>query len=278
LEHHFTRLDDIKSGAYALISENHRTDTAVIFVHGFLGDTEGTWLNFQEMIDSYQTQYPRWMGCDVFFFPYHSVLDSISDSAESLLTFTETIFPQPPRSLFTIPVVLRHLARILALSLTKHTYKSLVFVGHSEGAIVIRRAICIAYKRTGGKHRALKAKLALFAPAHLGFIATGWIGACLAVGRIAAIAMPILSSSPAFVEMKDKDLPRQVQKDTSSFLRRSPRLPALRARTVFGMNDHVVVRAEYTDDFPEEPEPNQDHVSICKPRTSYERPLEFALK
>jgi len=78
--------------------------------------------------------------------------------------------------------------------------------------------------------------------------------------------------------MNDKTLLKQVKEDTAAFLNRSPHLTAFRARVLFGVNDYVVARVEYTDDIPEPSEPNQDHTSIGKPRTCYERPLEFALK
>jgi pimeloyl-ACP methyl ester carboxylesterase len=276
IEHHLTWLTDRFPGSYALLSEDPDTDTAVIFVHGFLGDAENTWLNFQEMIDSYQAAYPRWTQTDAFFFSYPSFRSSITDSAEKLLRFTELVFPRPPSKFFHIPVTLGRYPKILTeLSFKRHRYAQLIFVGHSEGAILIRRAICLAYKRKSHTEQMLGSKLALFAPAHLGFTPAGWVGACLAVGRIADIALPILSSSPAFVEMKGKELLEQIEEDTMAFIAESPDSTAFRARVLFGTEERFVVRGEYTYDIPETPEPEQSHFSVCKPRTSYERPLDF---
>src|ERR1700733_10914363 len=171
--HHWTSLDRLKAAAYGLVSEDRKTDTAVIFVHGFLGDARGTWLNFQEMIDSYVLRFPHWSTADAYFFSYESFLQSITDSAEELLSFTHKIFPKPPGWLFSVPAVIRHIPGFSLIALKKRTYKRLILVGHSEGAVVIRRAIVVAYKRTGGKDPILGANLALFAPAHLGFTPSG---------------------------------------------------------------------------------------------------------
>ncbi|HXX20941.1 MAG TPA: hypothetical protein VEJ46_16180 [Candidatus Acidoferrum sp.] len=278
VEHHWVPLDRIKSGSYALISESAQSDTAVVFVHGFLGDASGTWLNFQEMIDSCRMTYPGWAMCDAFFFHYSSFRQSITDSAEELISFVRAVFPNPPGWIFSVPQPFRELRALLVLRLRMRRYKRLVLVGHSEGAVVIRRAVVLEYKRKNGGTPILDAKLALFAPAHLGFTPSGWVGACLATGRVEAIAMMILASSPSFVEMKDKAFLEQIRQDTNAFLQESPDLSGLRARVLFGRGERIVVRGEYTRDFPEMPEPNQDHVSICKPRTGYERPLRFVLE
>jgi hypothetical protein len=175
------------------------------------------------------------------------------------------------------PRVLQIPPAIQKLDLGRHTYKRLIFVGHSEGAVVIRRAMCIEYKRTGARSKLLKAQLALFAPAHLGFTPSGWVGGCLAVGYVEALIAPFLGSSSAFVEMKGKELLNQIEKDTSTFIAKSPKLAALRARVLFGTDENVVVMGEFTSDLPEPPEAGRNHASICKPESAYERPLQFAL-
>jgi len=126
-EHHFTWVDRINPGGYALISESPKVDTLVIFVHGFLGDAEGTWLNFQEMIDSHHARYPRWAECDVFFFAYPSFFQEITDSAEDFLRFITTIYRTPPNWVFSIPKPSPGIpGTVLALDLPEHTYKNLI--------------------------------------------------------------------------------------------------------------------------------------------------------
>jgi pimeloyl-ACP methyl ester carboxylesterase len=278
-QHHENWLPDLQNGSYALISDADEVDTAVIFVHGFLGGAESTWLNFQEAICSQITDH--WSKCDVYFFSYRSFGDDITESADDLLTFIQKIFPDPPESIFKIPKRVRELPFPLELELTKPSYKQLVLVGHSEGGIVIRRAVDLAYARK--ITNVLMARLALFAPAHKGVKLSGWIGACLSVGRVDAIFAPILNSSPAFVEMKQKGLLTEVENHTLAYQSESKGtekgVPAsLHAHIVFGREDHVVQKGFILGDCLHKSEKDKDHISICKPKTGYDRPLKFVLK
>jgi hypothetical protein len=276
-EHHFTWLDRINSGGYAFISESLTANTAVVFVHGFLGDAEGTWLNFQEMIDSCHTEYQQLAECDFFFFAYPSFFQEITDSAEQFLKFIAAIYPTPPGWLFSISKQFSSIPAIIDLDLPVHAYKNLILVGHSEGCIVIRRAAVFAYKQPGQDHPILTSHmLPLFAPAHLGFQPTGWIRACLAVGRIEAIVMPLLRLSPAFGEMETTNLLDQINTDTTKFWDES-HLNVMRARVLFG-KERIVVKGEFTNDIPENSEPGKNHVSICKPKAGYDRPIRFVIK
>src|SRR6266478_9185897 len=140
-EHHETWLTAIRKGAYALLSDGAEVDTAVIFVHGVLGDAQGTWLNFQEFICKVDRGDGPWAKCDVFFFAYPSFRQDITESATQFLKFIGVIFPEPPEAIFRVS---KHIPGIpdISLKLTKKpTYKKLVVVGHSEGGIVIRRAL-----------------------------------------------------------------------------------------------------------------------------------------
>jgi pimeloyl-ACP methyl ester carboxylesterase len=277
-QHHENWLPDLQNGSYSLISDADNVDTAVIFVHGFLGGAESTWLNFQEAICSQVTDH--WSKCDVFFFSYRSFRDDITESADDLLKFIQKIFPDPPESIFKIPKRVRGLPCLLELALVRPTYEQLVLVGHSEGGIVIRRAVDLAYARE--ITTVLMARLALFAPAHKGVKLSGWIGACLAVGRVDAILIPILNTSPAFVEMKQGPLLAEVESHTLAYQSESKAagkgVPALHAHIVYGKDDHVVQKGFIKGDCLHSSEKGKDHISICKPKTGYDRPLTFVLK
>jgi hypothetical protein len=283
----------MQKGTYGLISDAVSVDTAVVFVHGFLGDAQGTWLNFQELICSpRRPEHAVWSRCDVFFFSYRSFRDDITESAEALLKFIRAIFPEPPDSIFKSPQTWRPLPALLALTKDKPIYKQLVLVGHSEGGIVIRRAVDIAYSKEisgeTGTHpeqpnQFLMARLALFAPAHKGVKLSGWIGACLSVGRVDAILMPFLNLSPAFVEMKQRGLLDEIETHImayrSELMAEKKNLPSsLRAHVVFGSNDNVVQKGFIVGDCFHESENGKDHISICKPKDDYHRPVRFVLK
>ncbi len=282
-EHHFRWIDTGESrqrGAFAWFSDDPRTETAVIFVHGFLGDAEGTWLNFQGMVDTHTADYPEWETSDLLFFPYASFRSHITDSAEELVKFLRTMFPAPPEGLFTIDRDLPLLPKPLAdLDLEPRTYKQLVLVGHSQGALVIRRALVVIYKdeEPNPTSRILSSQLALFAPAIFGFAPSGMVGTVLGIGRAEKLAMLVLRFSRAFREMEKGDVPAEIQRHTEAFLKRS-NLSCFTARVLFGREEEIVTKMEYTDDFPEPSEPNETHTSICKPRARYLRPFKFVFR
>jgi pimeloyl-ACP methyl ester carboxylesterase len=292
VDHFLKSLDASGPGCYALLSSGN-SDTAVVFVHGFWGDSKDTWLQFQWMIDAYQNKHPWWKQCDLYFYQYSSFSESIDNSAHDFLNFLNTFFPKPPAEMLRIdPDPLLRNFQLPKVVLASRRYRELVLVGHSEGAIVIRRAVVIRGKdlRTSFRLNLLKkknksvlkrefemlsARLSLFAPAMRGFAPSGWIGALLAVGRIAAYADPMLHYSTAFVEMQAKTVLDDLREDTHQLLAEFPWIPALRASILFGRKDYVVAKGEYFEDSPEDPVPNQGHVSICKPTPSYSKPLEF---
>ena len=211
---------------------------------------------------------------------------------EALLRFIKDIFPEPPDSIFKIPQTGRPPPALLDLTKGKPIYKQLVLVGHSEGGIVIRRAVDIAYSKEisaeTGMHpehpnQFLMARLALFAPAHKGVKLSGWIGACLSVGRVDAILMPFLNLSPAFVEMRQSGLLNEIETHImayrSELMAAKKNLPSsLRAHVVFGSSDNVVQKGFIVGDCFHESENGKDHISICKPRDDYDRPVGFVLK
>jgi hypothetical protein len=267
-------------GTYALLSDGRAVDTAVVFVHGFLGDSQGTWLNFQEFICKPAASGEPWTNCDVFFFTYPSFRQDITESATQLLGFLNHIFPRPPADMFKTAKHVPGLPDIyIDLRRDKPRYSRLVLVAHSEGGVVVRRAVDLAYSWQYAE--ALQSRLALFAPAHRGIKLSGWIGACLAVGRIDAIATPILRFSPAFSEMKDNNLLEEIEKHTDDYIALEAakgQVPtALRAHVVFGESESVVGKGYYTSDCYHPSRAGKDHSSVCKPQTGYDAPLGFVL-
>lgn len=285
-EHHETWLTEIQKGTYALLSDSDDVDAAVIFVHGFLGDPQGTWLNFQEFICASDQDSASWSSCDVFFFAYPSFHKDITESAQDLLNFISRIFPEPPDSIFHLN---KHVPTLpdmsVDLSSRKPTYKVLVLVGHSEGGVVIRRSVDLAHGWEQSMpvcSNVLQARLALFAPAHRGVKLSGWIGACLAIGRVDAVAAPILRSSPAFSEMKDKELLKEIESHTSDYLKEAAAkkitVEALQAHVVYGEHEPVVVKGFYTSDCFHPSIKDKSHSSVCKPRTGYKPPIDFVMR
>jgi pimeloyl-ACP methyl ester carboxylesterase len=273
--HHRRDVDELARGAFAWVSDDSETNTAVVFVHGFFGDARGTWLNFPGMIDSHVTAESFWHTSDLFFLEYPSYDRHIADNADGLLRFLAHVFPNPPPSLFrprSLAPRSKHLVELVLRweQLQPRVYQHLLLVGHSEGAVVIRQAMIDACQRTKGKDTLLGAHLALFAPAHRGVLVTGWVRAVMEV----AGAERLLELSPAFVEMKDEDFINGVERNTDALLAKHG-LPGLTARALFGCDEDLVRVQVYSNDVREECAPNEGHRSVCKPRGGYLTPFAF---
>jgi hypothetical protein len=232
------------------------------------------------MVDTHTLGWPEWATSDLFFFPYASFRQKIDPSARALVSFLRTIYPNPRREFFEIDRTLPLLPMPLAdLDLEPRSYQRLVLVGHSQGALIIRRALILIYKNQGSNPtqslQLLDAKLVLFAPAIFGFSPSGWVGTVLRVGAAEFLAKMVLDRSPSFRQMEEKTVPNEIQEQTDALL---PPFACFSARTLFGEKDNFVTEMEYVHDDPEPSEPGETHTSICKPRVKYLRPLEFVFR
>jgi hypothetical protein len=63
---------NLKGRSYALLSTSAPARAVVIFVHGFFGCPEKTWIEFQTLVDSVTTTMPWWADYDAFFYAYNS--------------------------------------------------------------------------------------------------------------------------------------------------------------------------------------------------------------
>jgi pimeloyl-ACP methyl ester carboxylesterase len=277
--HSRRKLDGDWQGSYVWVSDEPGTDTAVVFVHGFLGGARDTWLNFPGMTDDRAANQLLWPKADLFFLDYPSYQHHVADNADRLLRFLATVFPSPPSSLF-VPVRAKPQSACLVSlvlrweKLQPRTYNHLVLVGHSEGALIIRQAMINACQRSDGKHPFLDAWLALFAPAHRGVLITGWAHAVLTLARAKRLALSALEASPAYSEMQDLEFVNGIQQATLA-LKSEHHRRAFKARVLFGCGENVVRVQVFPGDYPEECAANQDHVTVCKPRGDYSAPFEL---
>jgi hypothetical protein len=144
---HLATIPEYKN-AYALILSKLDVKTAVIFVHGFFGDSKKTWLSFQTIADQFSDRFPWWGNSDMFFFDYDDVTGSIDLTSRDFVKFMRFIYPKPDTRIFGAD--LSEWASLLQLHLNIPVvrlrdnfpgYSNLILVGHSEGAVVIRHAI-----------------------------------------------------------------------------------------------------------------------------------------
>jgi|SRR5665213_787164 len=270
-QHVFCLLDKLLPGSYGYLSTSNMSDTAIVFVHGFDGDPADTWTDFQTLMDTKAGIPPEWQNADSFFFTYRSTKASIDDSLDGLREFIDSLYP-----------TLSH--RVVEL-LPEHlqlpaTYTKLILVGHSEGGAVIRALVASLGSRweTGGvRSSILDSRVALFAPAHFGFMPTSWLGALASITGIAGLMGIAISYSTPASEMRDKTALLQVNRITEKLFEKHPRVEAFAAHVLFGVDDHFVIRQYYLQDCRHTPEKGRNHQTICKPSLSYLRPLSFVI-
>jgi hypothetical protein len=281
-----TRVPKYISGygkSYALLT-SETANTAVIFVHGLGGRPTGTWINFHGLVDEYSTEYPWWATCDLFFYGYESLHTPIRRNAALLAGFVESVWHsewQEPN-----------------LPANNREYRDLIFAGHSEGGVLIRRLILdrydsikfsiktnnpgansdeirLAMKQALSSDFVMASYLRLFAPACRGTNFSSWVGFLssfsLFVSAMAASVLvrnELLPESPVL-----KTLQRGTEKAHAEF----SEIRSLFTRPLFGVPDQIVFSESYQG---EEPfwDVGHDHFSVCKPDYLHKRPLEFVSK
>jgi hypothetical protein len=159
-------------------------------------------------------------------------------------------------------------------------YSKLILVGHSEGSLLIRHALILAYSRDIEeelKQVLRKCQVALFAPAMFGFSPTGLVSILTSLGFVGSTISSILRFSPAYVEMTEPNLLSNLKDQTERLGERDPDASCFRARVVFGRNEKVVGRGYFAFDTLWDDQPGKNHLTICKPKVNFLFPIHFAL-
>jgi pimeloyl-ACP methyl ester carboxylesterase len=276
-------------GAMALLASE--PEIAVIFVHGFWGDSRSTWIDFQNLVDDLDGQSPLWSQCDLFFYCYRS-RDQIASLAEDFYSFIKNDY-QRLHFQAVLPSSLRLSPRLPRSSVE---YKHLVLVGHSAGAVIIREVVLQSAKhavlegapstRSAGIRLEMlmpRASLRLFAPAHLGAIVSGKVGFAMSIPVLDQISATILRSNPLYQNLRQSSATlTSLRQETEALFAEHPDITALKASLFFGQHEDVVEIGGYSqDEFYGTPqgqkhvEPNHNHLSICKPSATFIKPLEF---
>jgi hypothetical protein len=263
--------------SYALLSLNHSADTAVIFVHGFAGSPTGTWLDFHGLVKICSPNYPWWDNADLFFYSYESLRTPILVNAGSFDRFVAHILSKDPTGIPRFPAS------------TGSPHSKLVLVGHSEGAVVIRRWILNCFKKiekasdykddriltAARADLALNSQLRLFAPACMGTNFSSLLGFATSFSLISAIA----SSSLVRNELKpNSPILEPLKTGTENASAKFREIHGFKAKVLFGEHDQVVHTEAYDcDDIDPDFPTGHDHTSVCKPEFKYLKPLEFVL-
>jgi pimeloyl-ACP methyl ester carboxylesterase len=282
------------NGSYGLISSDPSTRTAVIFVHGFWGNSYSTWQDFQILVDEYGERFPALAAADLFFFEYAAARNFVGPSADGLETFVRGLYPLPPECLFSEDIGQTDWGpafpfRKLFIRRGPYRYDRLVFVGHSLGAVVIRQLVLDVATRfleshsgasstrcTGAEDPIVMAELCLISPAHLGFRAAGVLGAAFSLASKGGLVPAILSCYRSFVELDPNSaIIRSLRDRTEQLATTHPELRALRARILWAQYEDLVTMERYDCDPPASYANDKNHITVCKPLRGYLRPLEF---
>lgn len=266
--------------SYALLSNADKRDTAVVFVHGFGGKPTSTWRDFHGLVDEYAGQHAWWTASDLFFYSYDSLRTPIRHNAARLADFVDTIWQGTWEKS------------------GNSQYQHLILAGHSEGAVIIRRAVLDRYDRikltveqenptldAAAIKSLLEARLTtdfilgshlrLFAPACMGTNFSSWYGFLVSFSRfISAIASTSLVRNELLPE---STVLENLKLGTEAAHREFRRIRGLYTRPIFGVPDQIVVSDSYQG---EEIlwDRGYDHFSVCKPSYTHIRPLEFMHK
>jgi hypothetical protein len=280
VEHHCQSLTKYQPGACVYLSDHASVTTAAFFVHGFLGDPYDTWMNFHWMIDTHSQEFAEWQTTDAYFLNYSSFTMSIDDASEALLAFVKQFSNGVPDELLRVDAAFPEIPGLLPPPqevLPPRGYRNIVLIGHSEGAVLIRRAIVINFKRFADTASNLSnASLFLFAPAILGFTPSGFLGSGLSISQFRRMINPFLHFSPAYVELKTGNSLAVLRSDTETLQDEHPHCRCFRADVLFGSNEHVVARGEFLRDRPHVPVQGKNHMNVCKPTEDYREPIAFA--
>jgi hypothetical protein len=280
----------VPGGGAARLSQDNRTNTAVIFVHGFKGHPLKTWGSLSHLVCSDTGDF--WQKSDLFFFPYGAEKLHVDSSAHKLAEFVRELFPTPPAAMFERSLNRHDWTLSLPLRFARirkgpYAYSNLYLVGHSLGGVIIRR--CIAdelqpfslTQQIPTQSPFFSAITRLFAPAHLGFKPTGWTGAAfnvsqqLLLGRVLEAAM---YKHRAYAHLKpDSRTIKDLRAITEALATRYPSAASLSAHLLWGEGEQIVEPGRYVCDLAknEHYEPGKGHIDICKPTSKFRRPLEF---
>ncbi len=237
--------------------------SVVLFIHGFLGNATSTWDEFPALI----RERRDFENSDVIFYGYDSEKGQASNNALKFYEFLKIALVQTPG---TINYQRRGLPE-------SFQYSKIIFVAHSLGSIVLRRALLNAKAE---KCKWLeKEKMVLFAPAHRGARVQKLIFDSLnSFGKVIAglgfFGIPVLDDlRPESVTITSliKDTEALLQKNEGEFTK---------AHTViWAGNEYVVHNERFCEDPIAKVIGDKTHSEVCKPiEKKFLDPIEFVIK
>jgi len=246
----------------------------VIFVHGFGGSAAGTWPDFHTLLTQ-TSNHP--IKFDAIFYQYDGKFTQANNSAASFRNFLDHFLANPF-------AVLKPLLPS-GSNRTHCTYKRILLVAHSLGAVVVRRALLdiATYSAASPRPWLMDTRLVLFAPAHKGAFAASIAQAILSssrwflgqlLGRAALYNTPLLSDllpSSAVLRSLEDETKEVVESKKAS-------CPyAIAYQVIWAEHEKVVQNDKFVADPPATLELGRDHMTVCKPKTSSDPVFQHVL-
>ena len=264
------------------------TDTAIVFVHGFLGNAVDTWQHFPTLVDELSDGVNWWATCDLYFWNYPSAEQTINQSAFQFREFLKRIVPAPHTQLMSFASGARPTEQEYIRKPTE--YERLILVGHSLGGVVIRQSIVDIIKLWEAERKpalsiagkptffgsVLCAELHLFSPALHGTSFMGLPGIIYEFPVTRWLFELLLNtSSPSYKQLTPPSVPLVALEEATNIYNLRYGFPGLGARIYYAENDRIVSDLVYASDPPAAYIPGQTHASVCKPCSGYLQPLEL---
>lgn len=256
------------SQSRALISMLPSPSRAIIFVHGWAGTAGDTWEAFPQGLRKLTATDCLWLN-------YPTVDHSVAFCAATLRMFIGDLLRRPFDT-----IVNPSLPFGVASRERRMTYEKVILVGHSMGAVVIRRALLdLELNDDLTQEDRDKISLLFFAPAHKGssiplMIASG-------IGLDFLPGAQLVSNALALWYRSLQDLKEGSQcltglEQDSRLVREERRTGTeyLRAHVYHAQGDKVVVQETFDRDHPVRPILKRNHRNICKPDDEYSEALE----
>lgn len=231
----------------------------IVFIHGFGGNSIGTWNNFPNFLLSDS----KFSKSDIIFYGYETFKGQAGDHAGQLYYFLNKL--QTPLTSKILPQ---------GQNLPERNYIKIVLVAHSLGAILTRQALLLA--EIDNKDWVNKVIMGLFAPAHNGaniinLAMQALPGLSGLLGIFAKFKYPILSD----LDNHEQGIIHDIKSKTELLQNQGKGEYTKAKLVVYAMGDKVVRNIQYLNDKPPMVITATSHISVCKPTEDFKKPFEL---
>ena len=245
--------------------------TIVIFIHGFRGKALSTWLSFPELVD----RFGGLRNADLLFYGYASRPQRVQNMAINLRSHVDDVWADPANLGSAVAEVISERARQTEI-VQIDRWDRVIFVAHSLGAVVVRRALLDCYLEKTGKysdtHWSRHSKLCLFAPAHSGANILRLISETLSTLGI-PIGPVLKQIYPCLQDLDQDSIALKSLRDDYEYLPKHWRSLTNAILVILAENDQVVDPSRFPGDPVSDQIEGRGHIDVCKPNEQFIDPV-----